>query len=111
MMDEARQKNERKAAGVTAIQQWQTERQGQIQLRKQNNDSHEQQFHTRREEERRGNNPWDRVTENCDLTQQGVNQHGHDKTRMKQAMLNRKADIHAGEAVLSGNFGMSKASE
>jgi hypothetical protein len=32
------------------------------------------------------------VTDNCDLTTQGVVAGGKDKTRMKQAMLNRKAD-------------------
>ena len=59
---------------------------------------------TRREEERTGNNPWERVIDNCDLTVQGVNAGGHDKTRMKHAMLNRKADITAGGLVASGDF-------
>ena len=30
---------------------------------------------------------------------------GHDKSRMKQAMLNRKADINAGETVVASSFG------
>ena len=64
----------------------------------------ESQFHTRREDERSSNNPWERVTENCDLTLQGVVAGGHDKSRMKQAMLNRKADIAAGGKVV-GSFG------
>ena len=29
---------------------------------------------------------------------------GHDKNRMKHAMLNRKADLAAGETVVSGSF-------
>ena len=41
MMEEARAKNERKTAGHAAVNQWQEERQGQINLRKQNNDSME----------------------------------------------------------------------
>ena len=30
---------------------------------------------------------------------------GHDKSRMKQAMINRKADINAGETVVANSFG------
>ena len=56
-------------------------------------------FHTRRDEERKGNNPWERVLENCDISMQGVIAGGADKSRMKHAMLNRKADIAAGEMV------------
>ena len=59
---------------------------------------------TRREEERTSNNPWERVIDNCDLSVQGVNAGGHDKSRMKHAMLNRKADIAAGDLVASGDF-------
>ena len=65
----------------------------------------ETQFHTKREDERTGNNPWERVTDNCNLTNQGVVAGGHDKSRMKHAMLNRKADLSAGETVVGGSFG------
>ena len=34
----------------------------------------------------------------------GVVAGGHDKSRMKHAMLNRKADIAAGETVVGGSF-------
>jgi len=44
------------------------------------------------------------VTENCDLSLSGVIAGGKDKTRMKQAMLNRKADATNGGKVI-GNFG------
>ena len=64
----------------------------------------ESQFMTRREEERTSNNPWERVIDNCDLSVQGVNAGGHDKSRMKHAMLNRKADIAAGGLVASADF-------
>jgi len=41
---------------------------------------------------------------------QGVTAGGHDKTRMKQAMLNRKADLNAGGEVVNtfgaGNSGV-----
>jgi len=60
-------------------------------------------FHTKRDEERKGNNPWERVLDNCDITMKGVNAGGTDKSRMKHAMLNRKADLAAGEMV-AGQF-------
>ena len=107
MMAEAGEKNERKSTGAAAISQWQQERQGQIQLRKSNNQSEESQFQTKRQDERDGANPWERVTDNCDLSQQGVSANGVDKTRMKQAMLNRKADLAAGGNVV-GSFGTNK---
>ena len=68
----------------------------------------ETEFMTRREDERNSNNPWERVTDNCDLTMQGVVAGGHDKSRMKQAMLNRKADINAGETVVARSFGTNQ---
>lgn len=33
---------------------------------------------------------------------------GHDKSRMKQAMINRKADINAGETVVANSFGTNQ---
>ena len=68
MMAEAGEKNARKTSGTQAVNQWHEERQGQIKLRKQNNQSMETEFMTRREDERNSNNPWERVTDNCDLT-------------------------------------------
>ena len=64
---------------------------------------------TRREDERQSSNAWERVVENCDLSTQGVVANGKDKTRMKQAMLNRKADVAAGGKIV-GTFG-ANASE
>ena len=63
---------------------------------------------TRRDDERSANNPWERVTDNCDLTLQGVVAGGHDKSRMKQAMLNRKADLAAGGKVVASSFGTNQ---
>jgi hypothetical protein len=101
MMAEAGEKNERKTAGLTAINAWHQERNGQIALRKQNNEGSEQMFQTKREEERNAGNPWERVLDNCDVSQQGVVAGGTDKSRMKHAMLNRKSDLAAGETVAS----------
>ena len=91
MVDEQKQKDERRIAGSSAIMQWQKEREGQIQLRKENNANMEAQFQTSKDEARQ-RNPWEVVCENCDLSVQGVNAGGKDKSRMKQAMINRKGD-------------------
>jgi len=49
-------------------------------------------FHEKREEQRSGNNPWERVIDNCEMTATSyVGQ--ADVTRMRQAMIARKADI------------------
>ena len=90
-MEEQRLKDERKIAGTTALQQWKSERDGQINLRKTNNASLESEFQTNKDQARQ-RNPWEVVCENCDLSMQGVSAGGKDKTRMKQAMINRKGD-------------------
>ena len=108
MMAESGEKQARKNAGSAAISTWQQERQGQISLRQNNNQQHESAFNNKREEERNGNNPWVRVTDNCDLTAQGLTVGGKDKSRMKQAMLNRKADLAAGGEVQMGSFNTNK---
>ena len=81
MLEEQKLRNERKKAGFDAIQTWQTERKGQISLRRQNNQEHEKQFQTSQEDARKGN-PWERVADNCDFSLSGTTG-GHDKTRMK----------------------------
>ena len=81
MLEEQKLRNERKKAGFDAIQTWQTERKGQISLRRQNNQEHEKQFQTSQEDARKGN-PWERVADNCDFSLTGTTG-GHDKTRMK----------------------------
>ena len=37
-------------------------------------------------------NPWERITKNCDMTK-AMTPGGRDLTRMKSAMVNRKADL------------------
>ena len=37
-------------------------------------------------------NPWERITKNCDMSK-AMTPNGRDLTRMKSAMLNRKADM------------------
>ena len=46
------------------------------------------------EENRQGNNPWARVLDNVDVTASGTTTAGgKDRSRMKAAMLARKADL------------------
>jgi hypothetical protein len=45
------------------------------------------------EEHRRGNNPWERVVDNCNMSASALSSSGKDMSRMKAAMLARKADI------------------
>ena len=37
-------------------------------------------------------NPWERIIKNCDMTKT-LSPGGHDLSRMKSAMINRKADL------------------
>ena len=91
VLEESKLKNERRVAGTKAIETWKEERKAQINLRKQNNQELERQYNTALTEERQGN-PWHRVVENCDFSVSASSQGGKDKSRMKEAMLNRKGD-------------------
>ena len=44
------------------------------------------------EQDREGMNPWERIIKNCDMTKT-LSPGGHDLSRMKSAMINRKADL------------------
>ena len=46
------------------------------------------------EEHRKGNNPWERVVDNCNFSPSiAVSAGGKDMSRMKSAILARKSDI------------------
>lgn len=108
MLDEQRQRDERKIAGTRALEQWKSERAGQINLRKENNSNLENEFQTNKDQARQ-RNPWEVVCENCDLSVQGVSAGGKDKSRMKVAMVNRKGDNIKpgtwGTGAAAGGFG------
>ena len=83
---------ERKQKAVSELQNFQAERQKQIQQRRLINAEQEKNFYEVREEHRKGSNPWERVIDNCEMnSSQYVGT--KDVTRMRQAMLARKADI------------------
>ena len=52
------------------------------------------------QDDARKGNPWERVADNCDFSLSGVSMGGHDKTRMKIAMVNRKQDLAKGGSML-----------
>jgi len=68
------------------------ERDGQILGRREANKQEEAAFMALREEQRQGNNPWERVNENCDFTTSS-SAAGKDMSRMRAVMLSRKGDI------------------
>ena len=77
-----------------ALTQWKQERDSQIRQRRTNNEIEEKQYHALIEEHRKGDNPWERVVDNINLGgAQAVSSQGKDMTRMKAAILARKADI------------------
>ena len=61
-------------------------------MRKKTNKESEKMYHEQVSQQRSGANPWERVTANCEMNgSQYVG--GADVSRMRQAMIARKADI------------------
>ena len=88
-------KRQRKAKGRDDILKWAGERKKQIDLRKHTNAESETSYHEQVKLQRNGPNPWERVVANCEMnSSQYVG--GADVSRMRQAMLARKADITKG---------------
>lgn len=74
------------------LEKWKEERQRQTEMRKKINLENEAEFYETKKAKREGPNPWERVVENCEMNSaQYVG--GADVTRMRQAMLSRKADL------------------
>lgn len=64
---EEAEKRERKHKAEGELAQWKDERTKQIELRRSNNQELERQHHATIDEHRKGNNPWERVIDNCEL--------------------------------------------
>jgi hypothetical protein len=85
-------KRSRKGKGREELVKWQGQRAKEVELRKSTNKESERMYHELVEKQRSGPNPWERVTSNCEMNgSQYVG--GADVTRMRQAMIARKADI------------------
>ena len=72
-------------------------------MRKQTNAEQEKSYHDQVKVERNGPNPWERVVSNCEMNSASY-VGGADVSRMRQAMIARKADITKGNAK-GGAFG------
>ncbi len=88
-------KRQRKAKGREEIVKWGQDRSKQIDLRKKTNVEQEKQYHEQVISQRNGPNPWERVISNCEMNSASY-VGGADVSRMRQAMIARKADITKG---------------
>ena len=75
-------KKERKQKAEEVLAQIRGDRQKQIVQRRATNAENEANFFALREEQRKGNNPWERVNENCDFSTSS-SAAGKDMSRMK----------------------------
>jgi hypothetical protein len=92
--EELRLKNERRQKGSQALAEWKTQRQNQIALRSKNNLSDQEASAKQEAELKVSMNPWQRVCANVDFSgSSALTVSGRDISRMKQAMLARKADL------------------
>lgn len=89
---EAEEKRARKQTAEETLAGMKGNRQKQIEQRRRTNTENEAAFFALREEQRKGNNPWERVNENCDFSTSS-SAAGKDMSRMKQVMQARKTDI------------------
>ena len=97
-------KRDRKTHGRDELQKWNQQRQKEIELRRNTNVESEKMYHENVKAQRNGPNPWERVVSNCEMnSSQYVG--GADVSRMRQAMIARKADI----TKAGGKSGASKS--
>lgn len=54
-------------------------------------------------QDRESMNPWERIAKNCDLNK-AISPGGRDMSRMKSAILNRRADMSANKDDAKFNF-------
>lgn len=92
-MKEQEQKKERVRNGTSAIKEWQTARQKQIAQQHANNQILQESNEKELAEMKKSQNPWQRVCANVEFTTTATTPGGKDVSRMKQAMLARKADL------------------
>ena len=91
--EEVQLKRQRREAGSAALQQWRTTRQAQIAQQQANNKILEENHAKEALEMKSSQNKWQIVCSNVDFNQSGTTVHGRDVSRMKAAMLARKADL------------------
>lgn len=86
------EKQAKKQKAKQELDQWHAQRKREIEQRNKMNIDEEQRYKENVAKERKGNNPWERVISNCEMN---ANNYvgGKDVSRMRQAMIARKADI------------------
>lgn len=89
---EEENKRSRKVRGKEEIDKWTAQRKKEIEQRRKTNEESEKMYHENVTVQRNGPNPWDRVVSNCDMNSASY-VGGADVTRMRQAMIARKADL------------------
>lgn len=85
-------KKQRKVKGRGELEKWNEQRKKEIEGRRRENVEQEKLYHENLQAQRNGPNPWERVVANCDMNSTSY-VGGADVTRMRQAMINRKADL------------------
>lgn len=88
-------KRQRKAKGKGELDKWNEQRKKEIEARRSQNEEQQKIYHENVKAQRNGPNPWERVVSNCDMNSSSY-VGGADVSRMRQAMINRKADLTKG---------------
>ena len=91
-LEEEELKRQKKISAKQVLDKWHEQRKKETEQRRKTNNENEQMHHDSVKVQRNGPNPWERVITNCEMnSSQYVG--GADVTRMRQAMIARKADI------------------
>ena len=92
MQQEEQEKNARKVAGQQALDEWKKKREAEVSGRVKVNQQETEDYQNSEQRAKDAGNPWERVIDNCEMNpSQYVG--SKDVTRMRQAMIGRKADI------------------
>ena len=92
LQQEDREKQERKLAGQAALQQWKEQRERETGTRVKLNQDEADDYKSSVQRAKEAGNPWERVIDNCEMNaSQYVGT--KDVSRMRAAMIARKADI------------------
>ena len=86
-------KQQRRLNGTNSLKEWQAQRQLQIQNRIRTNKELQESNELNAIELKKSMNPWQRVCANVEFTTSATTASGKDVSRMKAAMIARKADL------------------
>lgn len=92
-MEEHSQKEQRKRDGAQSLQQWQADHDASIAQARQRNAQAAEEEKSRADEAKATSNPWQRVVDNCEMDPEHY-AGDKDVTRLRQAMVARKADLN-----------------